>query len=130
MYARAPILSRSRSGCSDRAEGRGRRMDLGKTRRVGSNAPSIAILVVLVVLIPPVLALVPSFLLIKSLGLINTRWALILPYMAAGQVLAIFIMRSFFAGLPEELFEAARVDGAGEIRAFWQIAIPLTRPIL
>jgi ABC-type glycerol-3-phosphate transport system permease component len=87
-------------------------------------------LVIVLLLIPAVLTLVPSFLLVKSLGLMNTRWALILPYMAGGQVLAIFIMRAFFAGLPEELFEAARVDGAGEIRAFWQIAIPLTSPIL
>ena len=81
-------------------------------------------------MIPAVLTLVPSFLLVKSLGLMNTRWALILPYIAGGQVLAIFIMRAFFAGLPEELFEAARIDGAGEIGAFWRIAIPLTRPIL
>ena len=87
-------------------------------------------LVIFLLMIPAVLTLVPSFLLVKSLGLMNTRWALILPYIAGGQVLAIFIMRSFFAGLPEELFEAARIDGAGEIGAFWRIAIPLTRPIL
>jgi ABC-type glycerol-3-phosphate transport system permease component len=87
-------------------------------------------LVIFLLMIPAVLTLVPSFLLVKSLGLMNTRWALILPYIAGGQVLAIFIMRAFFAGLPEELFEAARIDGAGEIGAFWRIAIPLTRPIL
>ena len=87
-------------------------------------------LVIFLLMIPAVLTLVPSFLLVKSLGLMNTRWALILPYVAGGQVLAIFIMRAFFAGLPEELFEAARIDGAGEIGAFWRIAIPLTRPIL
>ena len=87
-------------------------------------------LVIFLLMIPAVLTLVPSFLLVKSLGLMNTRWALILPYVAGGQVLAIFIMRAFFAGLPEELFEAARIDGAGEIGAFWRIGIPLTRPIL
>jgi ABC-type glycerol-3-phosphate transport system permease component len=87
-------------------------------------------LVIFLLMIPAVLTLVPSFLLVKSLGLMNTRWALILPYVAGGQVLAIFIMRAFFAGLPEELFEAARIDGAGEIGAFWRIALPLTRPIL
>jgi len=87
-------------------------------------------LVIFLLMIPAVLTLVPSFLLVKSLGLMNTRWALILLYVAGGQVLAIFIMRAFFAGLPEELFEAARIDGAGEIGAFWRIAIPLTRPIL
>jgi ABC-type glycerol-3-phosphate transport system permease component len=87
-------------------------------------------LVIFLLMIPAVLTLVPSFLLIKSLGLMNTRWALILPYIAGGQVLAIFIMRAFFAGLPEELFEAARIDGAGEIGDFWRIGLPLTRPIL
>jgi ABC-type glycerol-3-phosphate transport system permease component len=87
-------------------------------------------LVIFLLMIPAVLTLVPTFLLIKSLGLMNTRWALILPYVAGGQVLAIFIMRAFFAGLPEELFEAARIDGAGELGAFWRIALPLTRPVL
>jgi ABC-type glycerol-3-phosphate transport system permease component len=87
-------------------------------------------LVIFLLMIPAVLTLVPSFLLVKSLGLMNTRWALILPYVAGGQVLAIFIMRAFFAGLPEQLFEAARIDGAGEISAFWRIGLPLTRPIL
>jgi ABC-type glycerol-3-phosphate transport system permease component len=87
-------------------------------------------LVIFLLMIPAVLTLVPSFLLVKGLGIMNTRWALILPYVAGGQVLAIFIMRAFFAGLPEELFEAARIDGAGEFGAFWRIAIPLTRPIL
>jgi multiple sugar transport system permease protein/raffinose/stachyose/melibiose transport system permease protein len=55
---------------------------------------------------------------------------LILPYIASGQVLAIFVMRSFFAGLPEELFESARIDGAGELAAFWRIALPLTKPVM
>ncbi len=87
-------------------------------------------LVIFLLMIPAVLTLVPTFLLIKGLGLMNTRWALILPYIAGGQVLAIFIMRAFFAGLPEELFEAARIDGAGEFGAFWRIALPLTRPVL
>ncbi len=87
-------------------------------------------MVLALMMIPSVLTLVPQFVLVKDLGLLETRWALILPYIAAGQVLAIFIMRSFFAGLPEELFEAARIDGAGELGAFWRIALPLTKPVL
>jgi ABC-type glycerol-3-phosphate transport system permease component len=81
-------------------------------------------------MIPSVLTLVPQFVLVSDLHLLETRWALILPYTAAGQVLAVFIMRAFFAGLPEELFESARMDGAGELTAFWRIALPLTKPIL
>jgi len=67
---------------------------------------------------------------VKTYGLLNTRMALILPYIASGQALSIFILRSFLASLPEELFEAARIDGAGELESFWLIAIPLSLPIL
>ena len=63
-------------------------------------------------------------------GLINTRWALILPYIASGQVFAIFILRSFIAGLPEDLFEAARIDGAGELSILRTVVVPLSMPIL
>jgi ABC-type glycerol-3-phosphate transport system permease component len=88
----------------------------------------LAILALLMV--PGILTLVPSFLLIKSLKMIGTRQALILPYIAGGQVFAIFILRSFIAGLPEELFEAARIDGATTLRIFTSVVLPLSRPIL
>jgi multiple sugar transport system permease protein/raffinose/stachyose/melibiose transport system permease protein len=86
--------------------------------------------VIIMLMVPAILTLVPSFLLIKTLGLLDTRWALILPYIATGQVLSIYIMRQFFAGLPEELFEAARIDGAGELVIFRKIGLPLVRPTL
>jgi ABC-type glycerol-3-phosphate transport system permease component len=86
--------------------------------------------VLVLLMIPAILTLVPSFLLVKDLGLLNTRQGLILPYIAGGQALSIFILRQFFAGLPEEFFEAARIDGATEFRAFWRIGIPLVRPTL
>ena len=78
---------------------------------------------------PGVLTLVPSFLLVKNLGLLNTYWAMILPYMAGGQVFAIFVFRSFFMGLPEELFESARIDGAGHLRIYWHLILPLSKPV-
>lgn len=87
-------------------------------------------LVIFLLMVPAILTLVPSFLLVKSLGLIDTRWALILPYIATGQVLSIYILRQFFAGLPEQLFEAARIDGASEFTIFAQIGLPLVRPTL
>jgi len=86
--------------------------------------------VLAVMMAPSILILVPLLIEVKSLNLLDTRWALILPYVAAGQTLAIFIMRAFFAGLPEEMFEAARIDGAGEIRALFSIALPLVKPAL
>lgn len=81
-------------------------------------------------MIPGVLTLVPSFLLVKELGLINSYWVLVLPYMAAGQVFAIFLFKGFFDNLPGDLFEAARLDGAGHFRLYWNIVLPLSRPII
>ena len=49
----------------------------------------------------------------NNLGLLNTRWALIIPNIAGGPIFGIFIMRAFITGIPEELFESARFDGAG-----------------
>ncbi len=87
-------------------------------------------LVLALLMIPGILTLVPQFLLVKSLGLFNTPWALIMPYISGGQVFAIFILRQFFASIPEELFEAARMDGASEVRAFLQLTLPLSQSIL
>ncbi len=86
--------------------------------------------VLALLMIPGILTLIPLFLQVKQYGLLNTRMALILPYIAGGQALSIFILRSFLASLPEELFEAARMDGAGELETFWLLAIPLSMPIL
>ena len=86
--------------------------------------------IIAMMMVPFILTLVPTFLIVRDLGLINTLWGLILPYIAGGEVLAIFIMRAFFAGLPNELFEAARMDGASHLQAFWRIALPLTKPVL
>lgn len=81
-------------------------------------------------MIPGVLTLIPSFILIIDLELLSTRWAFWLPYAAGGQAFAILVLRTSFAGLPEDLFESARVDGAREIRIFWSIVLPLSLPIL
>src|SRR5207302_5335683 len=63
-------------------------------------------------------------------GLLDSHLALVLPYIAGGQVFAIFVLRSFMAALPEELFEAARLDGASEWRLYSRIAMPLSLPHL
>lgn len=92
------------------------------------NVLFMAILALL--MIPGILTLIPQFVLVKNLGLLNSNAGIVLPYIAAGQAFAIFVLRSFFASIPEEIFEAARLDGASEFRAFLQIAIPLSYPIL
>lgn len=81
-------------------------------------------------MIPGVLTLVPSFLWVKKLGLINSYWVLVLPYVAGGQIIAIFLMKGFFDGLPQELFESARLDGAGHFAQYWHIVLPLSKQIL
>ncbi|GAC1430483.1 MAG: carbohydrate ABC transporter permease [Chloroflexota bacterium] len=86
--------------------------------------------ILILLMIPPVLILVPSFLLVQNLRLLNTWAALILPWIAAGQAFAIFVLRTFYENMPEELFEAARIDGASELTVFARIAAPLSKSIL
>jgi len=64
----------------------------------------------------------------NRLNILDTRWALILPYTALGLPLAIWLLKAYLDSLPRELFEAARVDGAGDWRLFWSIVLPLLRP--
>ncbi|MFK7697080.1 carbohydrate ABC transporter permease [Paenibacillus sp. HJGM_3] len=72
--------------------------------------------------------LIPSYLLIKWLGLLNSYWALILP--GATNAFTVLVMKTFFQNLPESLDEAARIDGAGELRILWSVVIPLSMPII
>ncbi|MDP6110771.1 MAG: carbohydrate ABC transporter permease [Planctomycetota bacterium] len=77
---------------------------------------------------PAAVTMIPSFLLVKNLGLLNTFWALILPGMANG--FSIFLLKGFFDSLPRELYESATIDGAGEWVMFWHLTMSLSKPIL
>ncbi len=102
------------------------------------------ILLLSLMMVPGILTLVPAFLWYKEFpfaggndwlgvggrGFLNTRWVLVIPYVAGGQVLGVFLCRTFFEGIPRSLFEAARIDGAGELKAYYYIALPLSLPIL
>jgi putative aldouronate transport system permease protein len=72
--------------------------------------------------------LIPSFLLIKNLGLLDTIWALVLPSLVG--TYNVLIMRNFFRSLPESLEESAKVDGAGYFTIFCRITLPLSKPVL
>ncbi|HEY3417221.1 MAG TPA: carbohydrate ABC transporter permease, partial [Armatimonadota bacterium] len=77
---------------------------------------------------PASISSIPAFLLMRDLHLLNTYWALLLPGLANG--FSIFILKGFFDSLPQELFEAASLDGAGEYVMFTQVCMPLVTPIL
>lgn len=72
--------------------------------------------------------LIPNYLLVKSLGMVNTRWAMIIP--GALAVFQVIIARTFFQSIPEELAEAADMDGCSDMRFFLRIVLPLSKPIL
>jgi multiple sugar transport system permease protein/raffinose/stachyose/melibiose transport system permease protein len=65
-----------------------------------------------------------------DLRLLNTLWALILPAVAGGQVMMVFVLRQFFESQPAALFEAARIDGANRLQQYWHVALPLAKPII
>ncbi len=81
-------------------------------------------------MVPGVLTLAPRFILVRNLGLLNHPLALILPWIAGGQVLSTWLMRTYFQSIPAELFEAARIDGASDLHVFRLVAVPLARPML
>ncbi|PZG12442.1 carbohydrate ABC transporter permease [Nonomuraea aridisoli] len=79
-------------------------------------------------MVPFQATLIPLYVLVSDLGGADTFWGLIVPTLANSQ--AVFLMRQFIMGLPDELFDAAKVDGASELRVYWTIVVPLTKPIL
>ncbi|MFB8892546.1 carbohydrate ABC transporter permease [Microbacterium plantarum] len=86
------------------------------------------ILVMVTLMVPGVVTFVPLFVMVSSLGLVNTYPALILPFITAP--IGVFLMRQFIMGIPDALLEAARLDGAGEWRIFSRIVMPLCGPPL
>ncbi|MGH2427593.1 MAG: carbohydrate ABC transporter permease [Candidatus Limnocylindria bacterium] len=77
-------------------------------------------------MVPGVVTFMPLFVLVANLGLVNTHAGLILPFLAGA--FGVFLMRQFISGIPDELLDAARVDGGGEHYIFWRIVMPLCGP--
>ncbi|MBB6035080.1 carbohydrate ABC transporter permease [Phytomonospora endophytica] len=80
------------------------------------------------VMVPGMVTFVPLFVLVSKMGLTNTFAGLILPFLVGA--FGVFFMRQFIQSIPDELIESARIDGAGEVRIFWRIILPLCRPAL
>lgn len=87
-------------------------------------------MVLALMMIPGILTLVPRYLLIRDLRLLDSMWAVILPSVLGSNSFQIIVMRTFFQSLPEELFEAARIDGAGHVPLLFRISLPLSIPII
>ena len=83
-----------------------------------------------IIMIPAVLMLVPSYVWVKELGLLDTYSVMVLPYIAGGQIIGMYLLRTFFGQIDNELFEAAQVDGAGIFRQVWHVALPLAKPVI
>lgn len=81
-------------------------------------------------MLPGVVTLIPTFLIFRDLGWIDTFLPLIVPAWLGGGGFSIFLIRQFFMSLPIELDEAARIDGAGSLRILWQILVPLAKPVM
>jgi len=99
---------------------------LAKMDFPGKKALFLVVMVTLMV--PGVVTFVPLFVMVSSLGLVDSYAALILPFVTTP--LGVFLMRQFMLGIPDPLLEAARIDGAGELRIFARIVMPLCGPPL
>lgn len=80
------------------------------------------------IMVPLQVVVVPEFVIVSKLGLLNSNWSVILP--SAAQAISIFMARQFMAALPSELIEAARVDGAGELQIFLRVVLPMSGPLV
>ncbi|MDQ6883068.1 MAG: carbohydrate ABC transporter permease [Candidatus Dormibacteraeota bacterium] len=94
---------------------------LAKLRFAGKRV--VFLIVLATIMVPQTVYLVPLFVLMSNLGLVNTLPGIFLPF--AAQAFGVFLMRQFIQGIPDELLEAARMDGAGEFKIFWRVVLPL-----
>jgi alpha-1,4-digalacturonate transport system permease protein len=99
---------------------------LSKYRFPGRDAIFLVILGTL--MIPLQVIMLPVYLVIAKLGMANSLWGIIIPPSATPT--GVFLLRQYMLTIPDELIEAARIDGAGEFRIYWQVVLPLTRPAL
>ena len=99
---------------------------LSKYRFKGQK--TVFLLIISTLMIPPTIILVPVFLVINQVGLLNNLWGVILPAVATPT--GVFLLRQYMLTIPDELIEAARMDHASEWRIYWRIVLPLSAPAL
>jgi len=96
------------------------------SRRGTMGNRALLLLVLVSLLFNP--GIIPSYLLVQQLGLLDTLWAIIIP--TSVSAFNVIVVRAFFVGLPKEVMDSARIDGAGEWKLFWHMGLPLARPVL
>jgi ABC-type glycerol-3-phosphate transport system permease component len=100
----------------------------GLTRFIFPGREKVADLILVTYMFAPIMIIIPFYILVRQLGLVNTRTALVLSYTSFCLPFCLWLLRAFFEGIPLELEEAALVDGAGTGRAVWYIVLPLALP--
>lgn len=97
--------------------------------RLAFKGRNVALLLIIAgIMIPGQVLIIPIFSELNAIGLLNTYWSVIFPQVPA--VIAVFIFKQFFDGIPHELEEAARIDGAGFWKCYWSVIMPLSRPVI
>ena len=86
------------------------------------------LVIISTLMVPVQVIMVPQFQVVIDLNLLNSTWGVVLPRLA--EAFGLFMARQFFLGIPDELIEAARIDGAGHLRIFWSVVIPLSKPLV
>ena len=89
---------------------------------------TVFVLIISTLMIPPTIILVPNFLVVSELGMLNSLWGVIWPAVATPT--GVFLLRQYMLTIPDELIDAARMDNASEWRIFWRIILPLSAPAL
>ncbi|PSL00381.1 carbohydrate ABC transporter membrane protein 2 (CUT1 family) [Haloactinopolyspora alba] len=88
----------------------------------------IFILMISTLMVPIQVILVPTFMVVSEMGLVNSIWGVILP--RGAEAFGIFLVRQYLVSVPNELMESARLDGASEFRIFWSVVLPLCKPVI
>ncbi len=86
------------------------------------------ILLLAALLLPPQVSYIPQFVMMSRYGLLNSKWSLVLLYTASSLSVGTYLMRTYFSQLPQELEDAARIDGCNDWQMFWRIMLPIARP--
>ncbi len=86
------------------------------------------LLIISTLMVPVQVIMIPQFQVVIDLHLLNSTWGVVLPRLA--EAFGLFMARQFFLGIPDELIEAGRLDGAGHLRIFWSVVLPLSKPLI